>query len=77
MTTDRIAVTDQQRALLQLLADGLLPKCIARQRGVSIRTVQRHIADLYRTLGAHTAAHAVHLAHQHGLLPATTERTTT
>ncbi|MBC9716520.1 response regulator transcription factor [Streptomyces sp. TRM66268-LWL] len=46
------ALTDQQRAVLRLLADGLKDERIARDLGVSLRTVSRIIAELLQELGA-------------------------
>lgn len=45
--------TDQQR-LITLLLSGLTDEAIARQLGVSYRTVQRRVAELMDRLGAHS-----------------------
>ncbi|HEY3633203.1 MAG TPA: LuxR C-terminal-related transcriptional regulator [Jatrophihabitantaceae bacterium] len=44
---------DEQR-LLTLLLSGLTDKAIAHQLGTAERTVQRHVAALMRSLGAHS-----------------------
>ncbi|WP_199551748.1 LuxR C-terminal-related transcriptional regulator [Streptomyces sp. N35] len=45
-------LTEQQTAVLRLLADGLKDERIARDLGVSLRTVSRIIAELLQELGA-------------------------
>jgi len=67
-------VTDRERRILQLLADGYDGPDIARKLGsgwgTSLGTVKADKTRLYAKLGARTAAHAVHLAHEFGLLGA-------
>jgi DNA-binding CsgD family transcriptional regulator len=55
-------------ALLTLLAAGAKDETIARQLGVSPRTVTRRVAELLDQLGARTRFHAGVLAERHGLL---------
>lgn len=53
--TDRAAARwDQRRFLLQQLAVGAHDEQIARNLGISLRTVRRRVADLMRELGADT-----------------------
>lgn len=44
----------QQRRILNALAEGLKDEAIARQQGISVRTVRRHIAALMEELGVTT-----------------------
>lgn len=55
----------QDRAILQMLADGLTIVQAAERLGVCDRTVNRVIHD---RMGAETAAQAVALAYQQGML---------
>jgi DNA-binding NarL/FixJ family response regulator len=48
----RTAASSQR--LITLLLSGLTDEAIARQLGLSHRTVQRHVANLMTELGAHT-----------------------
>ncbi len=57
------------RAVLALLAVGMKDDAIARQLGLSPRTVQRRVQELSGRLGARTRFHAGFLAAQQGLLP--------
>ncbi|MFI0416997.1 helix-turn-helix domain-containing protein [Spongiactinospora sp. 9N601] len=54
--------------VLTLLATGLKDEAIARQLGLSARTVQRRVQTLCEHLGARTRFHAGFLAARHGLL---------
>ncbi|MBM7784368.1 helix-turn-helix domain-containing protein [Tenggerimyces flavus] len=58
--------------LLTLLAAGLKDDALARQLGVSRRTVQRRIQRLMRTVGADSRAQVVLQAARTGLLPLST-----
>ena len=51
--TDAVSITDRERAVLDLMADGLIATAIARQLGISPRTVSKHIENIYRKLGTH------------------------
>ncbi|RVX38139.1 sugar-specific transcriptional regulator TrmB [Nonomuraea polychroma] len=55
--------------VLALLAAGMKDDAIARQLGLSPRTVQRRVQVLSERLGARTRFHAGFLAAQHDLLP--------
>jgi DNA-binding CsgD family transcriptional regulator len=55
--------------VLALLAVGMKDDAIARQLGLSPRTVQRRVQVLSERLGARTRFHAGFLAAQHDLLP--------
>ena len=54
--------------VLALLAVGMKDDAIARQLGLSPRTVQRRVQELCERLGARTRFHAGFLAAQHDLL---------
>jgi DNA-binding NarL/FixJ family response regulator/sugar-specific transcriptional regulator TrmB len=56
------------RGLLTLLAAGAKDETIARQLGVSPRTVTRRVGELLEQLGARTRFHAGILAERHGWL---------
>jgi DNA-binding NarL/FixJ family response regulator len=56
------------RNLLTLLAAGAKDETIARQLGVSPRTVTRRVGELLDQLGARTRFHAGVLAERHGWL---------
>ncbi|MFD4374026.1 LuxR C-terminal-related transcriptional regulator [Streptomyces sp. NPDC058486] len=45
-------LSEQQRAALQMLADGMKDEKIARNLGVSLRTVSRMLSELMQELGA-------------------------
>ncbi|MFK4150153.1 LuxR C-terminal-related transcriptional regulator [Streptomyces sp. NPDC004065] len=61
-------LSNEQRTLAQLLADGMKDEAIARTLGVSPRTVSRLIADLMQRLGANSRFAAGVRAAQYGLL---------
>ncbi len=60
-------LTDRERAVLALLADGLSNKAIAARLYLSVRTVEGHLAGLYTRLGVHSRTEAALYAVQHGL----------
>ena len=62
-------VTDRQREVLGLLADGLTVAAIAAQLGISIHTAKAHVEGVRAALGARNRAHAVLIGCQLGLLP--------
>jgi DNA-binding NarL/FixJ family response regulator len=60
-------LTDRERQVLGLLADGLKPAAIARRLEVTERTVGRTTRSLLTKLGAATPAQAVAIACRRGL----------
>ena len=56
----------RDRQALALVAEGHTAVAAARMLGVCERTVRRRLARAYATLGARTAAQAIHLAWLHG-----------
>ncbi|MFE9443987.1 helix-turn-helix transcriptional regulator [Streptomyces sp. NPDC006602] len=61
-------LSNEQRTLVQLLADGMKDEAIARTLGVSPRTASRLIADLMQRLGVTSRFAAGARAAQYGLL---------
>lgn len=59
------ALTQRQRDILQFLQQGLDNQAIARQLGVSVKTVENHLTRLYRHLNVQSRLEAVSFATQH------------
>lgn len=64
-------LTDREREVLRLVAQGLPGKQIARALDISERTVKFHTSSILRKLGADNRAQAVALATQRGLIDLT------
>ncbi|MET0997893.1 MAG: response regulator transcription factor [Marmoricola sp.] len=62
-------LTEREREVLGLLADGLTNAVIAERLVVSVHTVRNHIANLSTKLGAHSKLEALSIAVREGLLP--------
>jgi two-component system, NarL family, nitrate/nitrite response regulator NarL len=62
------ALTPREREVLQLLAEGLPNKAIARVLGISDQTVKFHVAAICGKLGAANRTDAVRRAFQRGLV---------
>jgi DNA-binding NarL/FixJ family response regulator len=62
-------LTEREREVLSLLADGLSNAAIAATLSVSVHTVRNHIANLSAKLGAHSKLEALSIAVRDGLLP--------
>ena len=60
-------LTDRQREVLALVADGLPNKAIAWKLDMSERTVNAHRRDIYTRLEVNCTAHAVVLAVRGGV----------
>lgn len=60
------ALTARQREVLALVANGNTNAVIARHLGLAPETINRHLAIIYRALGARDRANAVALALLHG-----------
>lgn len=56
------ALTDRERQVLQLLADGHTQRAIARRLGTTDRQIRRITAPLFARLGAANAAQAIAIA---------------
>lgn len=61
-------VTEREVAVLRLLAEGHTSGRIARKLGISSRTVEKHLENLYRKLDASNRVAAVVAAQRAGLL---------
>lgn len=61
-------LTGREREVLQLLAEGLANKQIARRLGISEHTVKFHVAAILGKVGAHTRTEAVTRAARAGLI---------
>ncbi len=62
-------LTDREREVLALVAEGLSNAVIAERLVVSVHTVRNHIASLSAKLGAHSKLEALSIAVRRGLLP--------
>jgi DNA-binding NarL/FixJ family response regulator len=61
-------LTPRERALLQLLAEGLNDAAMAERLGISPKTVRNHMVNLLDKLGVHSRLQALVLAARHGLV---------
>ena len=62
-------LTEREREVLGLLAEGMTNASIAERLVVSVHTVRNHIANLSAKLGAHSKLEALAIAVREGLLP--------
>lgn len=58
-------LTSRQIDILRLLEEGFDNQTIARQTGLSVKTVENHLTRLYRQLNVQSRLEAVHYLHQH------------
>ena len=63
------ALTEREREVLALLAEGLTNAAIAEQLVVSVHTVRNHVSNLSAKLGARSKLEALSIAMRDGLLP--------
>lgn len=56
------ALTDREREILNLLAQGLSNKLIAARLYLSVRTVEGHLANIYARLNVHSRTEAMLMA---------------
>ena len=61
-------LTPRQVDVLRLLAEGLSNKEIGQRLGISARTAEHHVQDIYTRLGVSSRAPAALFAMQHQLL---------
>jgi pimeloyl-ACP methyl ester carboxylesterase/DNA-binding CsgD family transcriptional regulator len=61
-------LTEREIEILGLLATGLSSREIGRELDLSVRTVERHITNIYRKIDAHGRAQATAYAFEHGLV---------
>jgi DNA-binding NarL/FixJ family response regulator len=65
---ESIRLTERQREILQLLAEGKSAKEIAAVLNISSRTVEFHKYRIMKDLGLKSAAELVHYAVRHGII---------
>jgi DNA-binding NarL/FixJ family response regulator len=63
-------LTDRERRVIQLLAEGKRSKQIASLLGISVKTVESHRATIMRKLGLHSVTELVHYAIRNMLVEA-------
>lgn len=63
------SMTDRQRDVFRLLAEGCATKTIARRLDLAVGTVKVHLAAIYRLLGAHSRLEAMAKACGGGVVP--------
>lgn len=61
-------LSDRERQVLRLVARGRANKQIARDLGITERTVKFHMTSIFNKLGANNRAQAIAIAAQRGLL---------
>lgn len=61
-------LTQREIDVLRLLARGLQTKQMARALGISVKTADNHIQNMYSKIGVSTRAAAAVFAMQHGLV---------
>jgi DNA-binding NarL/FixJ family response regulator len=64
------ALTDREREVLTLIAEGLSSKQIAKELGVSLKTIESHRANLMDKLDIHKVSGLVRFAIRSGLVTA-------
>lgn len=62
------ALTKRELEVLRLLFEGLTARQIAKRLGLSERTVNTHVANVYRKLGASNRIEAIRIAMRMGML---------
>lgn len=62
-------LSDREAEVLQLISQGLSNREVASRLVISVKTVGRHVENIYAKLGVSTRAAAAVFALQHGLLP--------
>ena len=62
------ALTPRERQIVEMLASGATGEQIAEQLVLSPETVQKHVHNAKRKIGAHTRAHLIALALTRGLI---------
>ena len=67
-SADPHGLTTRELEVLRLLAAGGTNKAIAEDLVLSVRTVDRHVSNIYAKLRVTSRAAATSYAHQHGLV---------
>ena len=65
----QVSLTEREREVLALVAEGLTNAAIAERLTVSVHTVRNHVANLSAKLGARSKLEALAIAVREGLLP--------
>ncbi|MET0416027.1 MAG: helix-turn-helix transcriptional regulator [Actinoplanes sp.] len=68
MTAPVVVLSDRQRQILYLVADGLTGPAIGRRLHLHHGSVRRHMAAVIELLGANNRTHAVAVAFRVGVL---------
>lgn len=58
-------LTSRQQELLRLLLEGLDNQNLARETGLSVKTIENHLTRIYRQLNVQSRLEAVHYAREH------------
>jgi DNA-binding NarL/FixJ family response regulator len=61
-------VTDRERQVLQMVADGCSNRDVGDRLGISLRTAQKHVENLMRKFGVHDRTELVATAFRRGIL---------
>jgi two-component system nitrate/nitrite response regulator NarL len=61
-------LTGREREVLELLANGMRPKQIARELVISPKTVSSHLQSVLAKLGVHSRAEAIAIAYREGFV---------
>ena len=61
-------LSDRERQVLELIADGLSNRDIGARLVISEKTAGRHVSNIFTKLEVHTRAQATRFAAEHGLL---------
>ena len=64
----RDCLTDRERDVLRLVAEGLPTKQIAHRLGISSKTVKAHLTNVFRQIGVTDRLQAALWARQHGIV---------
>jgi DNA-binding NarL/FixJ family response regulator len=68
-TREKSLLTQRQRDVLKLTAEGLRMKEIANQLGIGVKTVETHRAEMMRKLGCGSSAELTRYAIREGICP--------
>ncbi len=63
-------LSERERGILVLVADGLSSSDIGQQLAISVPTVNTHIRNIFTKLGVHTRAQAIHVGISQGMIEA-------
>lgn len=67
-TDQSLSLTEREREILTLLAQGLTDRKIARRLVITVNTVKKHNRNIYQKLGAHSRQRAIAQARALGLI---------